>query len=144
MTQSFSIDSLLPHTSSQVPILCMLPPPTPTLTSDHQLQGHSNNHCLSPLALLEAAASRLKKRLVSFALIDKEHLDEFLVELAQLTSEGSWVVIEHCHLYSHWQDMLQHILQVSSDKYLPKHIVNFAVYVCKCVKSPFLSYTDVM
>lgn len=106
LPQSFSVDSLLPHTSPQAPTLCVLPP---SLTD-----GACYNESLNkPLTLLQSSASKLNRRFCSFTLFDKEHSDEFLAELTQLATEDNWVVLEHCHLFSSWQDVLKQISQVS-------------------------------
>ena len=103
--QSLSVDSLLPHTSPQTPTLCMLPP-TPPLSS--ACSASSSN----PVTLLEAAAAQMKRKFLSFALLNEEHSDELMVELSQLACEDSWVVVEHCHLYSNWQQVLKQIIKV--------------------------------
>ena len=103
--QSFSVDSLLPHTSPQVPTLCMLPP---SLTGG---EGCSYS-AKKPLDLLEASANQMNRGLHRFTPFDKEHSDEFLVELAQLVNEDNWVVLEQCHLFDEWQGVLQQVSQV--------------------------------
>ena len=70
----------------------------------------------NPVALLEMTAIQQKKKFFLFALFDKEHSDELLVELTQLACEDNWVVIEHCHLYSDWQEVLQQIIQVCHER----------------------------
>ena len=105
--QSLSIDSLLPHTVPQIPILCMLPLSTPT-TDGCSSSGTTTDH----VALLETAANLMKRRLHSFSLLSRKHCDQFMVELTQLASEDCWVVIKHCHLYSNWRQVLQQIIQV--------------------------------
>ena len=104
--QCFSLNSLLPHTSPQVPTLCMLPPSL----ADGVCYNESLN---KPLALLQSSASEMHRRFYSFTLLDKEHSDEFLVELTQLAAEDNWVVLQHCHLLSSWRDVLKQISQVS-------------------------------
>ena len=108
VSQSLSIDSLLPHTSPRAPVLCMLPPTPPATSSAASSASTSHN----PVALLEAAAAQMKRKFLSFALLDEDHSDELMVELSQLAHEGSWVVVEHCQLYSKWRQALQQIMKV--------------------------------
>ena len=102
--QSVSMDSLLPLTSPQTPVLCMLPPAASSATCP---ASNSN-----PVALLEAAAAQMKRKFLSFALLDEEHLDDLMVELSQVACEDSWVVVEHCHLYNNSKQALQQIIKV--------------------------------
>lgn len=99
--QSLSVNLLLPHSSPQVPILCMLPP-----------TSACSANSLNPVALLETAAGKMKRRFHSFALLNEEDSDELMVELSQLACEDCWVVVEHFHLYSNWQQVLKQIVQV--------------------------------
>jgi hypothetical protein len=64
------------------------------------------------VALLEAAAAQMKRKFLSFALLDEDHSDELMVELSQLACEESWVVMEHCHLHNRWKQLLQQIVKV--------------------------------
>lgn len=104
--QSLSVDSLLPHTSPQVPVLCMLPPPPP-------VSSVCSDSSPNPVALLEIAAGQMKRKFHSFALLNEEYLDELMVDLTQLACEDGWVVVEHCHFCSNWQQVLQQIVQVN-------------------------------
>ena len=108
VSQSLSVDSLLPHTSPRAPVLCMLPPTPPAASLAASSASASHN----PVALLEAAAAQMKRKFLSFALLDEDHSDELMVELSQLAREGSWVVVEHCQLYSKWRLVLQQIVKV--------------------------------
>lgn len=108
VSQSLSVDSLLPHTSPRAPVLCMLPPTSPAASLAASSASASHN----PVALLEAAAAQMKRNFLSFALLDEDHSDELMVELSQLAREGSWVVVEHCQLYSKWRKALQQIMMV--------------------------------
>lgn len=110
VSQSLSVNSLLPHTSSRVPVLCMLPPMPPAASLAASSASASHN----PVAqdLLEAAAAQMKRKFLSFALLDEDHSDELMVELSQLAHEGSWVVVEHCQLYDKWRQVLQQIMKV--------------------------------
>lgn len=72
-----------------------------------------NQSLNKPLALVQSSASKMNRGFYSFTFFDKEHSDEFLVELTTLATEGNWVVLQHCHLLSGWQDVLKQISQVS-------------------------------
>ena len=104
-SQPLSVDLLLPHTSPQIPILCMLPPPS---SAGDGCSSSSAN----PVSLLEVAAGQMRRKLHSFTLLNKEHSDELMMELTHMAGEDIWVVIQHCHLYSNWQQVLQNIVQV--------------------------------
>ena len=104
--QSLSVDHLLPLTSPQVPTLCILPP------TSTQSENYQPKDGYKPLDRFETAARELSRRVFSFGLFDKEHWDEFLVELPQLASEDNWLIVEHCHLYSKWRECLEKAVQV--------------------------------
>ena len=109
--QPLSVDHLLPLTSPQVPTLCILPP-TSTQTENYQPKDGPR-----PLDLFETAARELNRRLCSFGLFDKEHWDEFLLELPQLASGNNWLIVEHCHLYIKWRECLEDAVQVHWNVY---------------------------
>ena len=111
--QSLSVDSLLPHTSPQIPILCMLPPsppPPPASSATAAAACSASGH--NPVTLLEAAAAQMKRKFLSFTLLNEEHSDELMVELSQVACEESWVVVEHCHLHDNWKQVLQQVIKV--------------------------------
>ena len=104
LSQSFSVESLLPHTLPRLPTICMLPPSN--MTTGNGAYG-------DPLSLLEETARQLKRKIFSFSLFDRGHVDELLMELPGLATEDTWVVLEHTQLYSNCKNVLQQIVQVS-------------------------------
>lgn len=98
-TEPSTVDSILPHTKPEVPVVCLLP---------FDVQDTQS-------AVLEVKTSAVAqgRSFFSVSLVDDQSLDNLLIQLPNFIGNGTWVAVGHCHFSPNWHQVLASLIKVN-------------------------------